>query len=405
MNTVDLSAAVRVRKARRRSSCMLCRSPIVTGQQISSSDGRDWTHVQCFIADRKERMSIGAVQYSYGEVGHDPPVHVVEGVWQGAKQTTRASAVNVSLCGRRLARRIKEQPGRLALCRECEELMTRNELPLPAVESQNREAMAPQDSLVHDYEGEIVIQLGQMFVDRTHDQQRKEQPPWVAKIARDFSWVTCNLTPIAVSARPDGRFHVMDGQHRFKAALAAGYDSGTPVRVRVWRNLTFRQEAILFVELNAKRHSVKPLDLFKAEVTADAGDARAVDVLLDTYGWKVGSAGVKGNFAAVTTLRRLYGRPGPEVCDKAIAAITLAWDRIPDSAHQNIVKALAAFFSTYREAEVNRLAEVLGRKPPQEILMWTRSKKPWLKSTVAALEELYDSGLRDPKRKLARPRG
>lgn len=391
------TASVRVRKARHGSTCALCRAPVVVGQQISS-DGGAWSHVQCFIEDRKERMNAVTDQYSYGEVGHDPPVHVVAGPWQGPKETTRAAAVNTSLCGKRLARRRQQQPTRHDLCRRCEELMTKPKA--PAVTPPPAESVTGPESLMHDYD-KLVVPMGKAFVDRSHAQQRNEQRTWVKEIADNFSWAIFNLNPVALSARPDGTYHIIDGQHRVAGATLAGHGPDTPIHAHVWHGLTFEQEAALFVLLNAKRHSVKPLDLFKAQVTAGYEDAFALDALLTMYGWRIGSAGREGHFAAVTTLRKIYNKPGgPEVCDKIIATITKAWGHSSEGAHQTVIKVLAAFWREYPAAEIDRLSDTLRRKMSAgEILAGSR-RTGWLAATVAQLQDRYDSGLRDPKRRL-----
>jgi Family of unknown function (DUF6551) len=408
VSNTALETAVHVRKARRRSVCALCRGPVLVGQQIGS-DGGGWSHVRCFIADRKERMTASTEEYSYGEVGHDPPVHVVTGLWQGPKQTTRDSAMNVSLCGRRLARRIKERPTRHALCRECEELMDQaalspnapNELPLETC----AQAPAELESLRQDYEV-LVIQLGQMFVDRSvPGLQRPLQVPRARRMAARFSWARFYENPPKVSARPDGRYHIMDGQHEVEAARIAGSSPDTPVRVHVWRNLNYQQESEMFGH-NRDRGAVRALDLFASDVTSGHADAVALDVLLNTYKWTAGSAGVEGNIAAVTTIRRIYGKKnGPELCEKVIATITKAWGHNSDGAHQAILKVLGAFYEEYPAADIGRLAHVLDREvKPQDVPAWTH-EKGWQSLSVARLQGLYDNGLRDPARRLKPSRG
>lgn len=404
-------ARVRVLKARHGSTCTLCRAPIVVGQQISS-DGGGWSHVQCFIADRKEQMTAVTTEYSYGEVGHDPPVHVVIGPWQGPHEVTRKGPrVNISLCGSPLGRRKVKPPPRNKLCRDCEDLMVSNKpLPLPPYRLQPdaHPVLTPPEarppSLMCEYET-LIVEIGQMFVDRSHAQQRNEQQGWVKEIGDNFSWSIFNLNPVALSARPDGTYHIIDGQHRVAGATRAGHGPETPVHAHVWRGLTFEEEAALFVLLNAKRHSVKPLDLFKAQVTAGYEDAFALDAMLTTYGWRVGSAGPDGHFAAVTTLRKIYNKPhGPEVCDKIIATITKGWGHKSEGAHQNLIKVLAAFWREYPAAEIDRLSETLARKTtPAELLIGARLSG--VASTVSQLQEKYDLNLRDPKRRLKPSRG
>src|SRR5258708_24195794 len=117
------------------------------------------------------------------------------------------------------------------------------------------------------------------------------------------------------------------------------------MRVHVWRNLSSQQEAELFGHTNRDRHAVRALDLFIADVTSGHSDAAALDILLNSYEWKAGSAAREGNFAAVTTLRRLYGKPGrPGLCDKGVATIARAWDNSPDGANRTVVPAPAACY-------------------------------------------------------------
>ena len=198
----------------------------------------------------------------------------------------------------------------------------------------------------------------------------------------------------------------MDGQHEVAGARLAGNGPETPVRVHVWRGLTYQQEAELFSH-NRDRHAVRALDLFIADVTSGRPEAVALDILLNSYGWKAGSAGREGNFAAVTTLKRLYGKPnGPAVCEKIVATITQAWDHHPDGANRTVVSALGAFYQTYPRAEVERLAQVLHRgTTPESIHLWAHEAKSWLRVAVVRLQERYDSGLRDPQRRLEPPQG
>jgi Family of unknown function (DUF6551) len=395
---------IHVRKARRSSVCPLCRGPIMTGQQISDGSSRGWVHVRCLIteqrshvtSDKKDQLFSQALEFSYGEVGHDPPVHAVAGPWQGPAVTSRAAASNVSLCGKKLSRVRKRQPETHDLCRKCEDIMAKpgSKPPAPAI----------NPTTTQDYEV-LTIPLGSLFVDRSvPGLQRQPQEAWSRKIAASFSWARFNENPPKVSARADGRYHIMDGQHEVEGARLAGHGSDTLVRVHVWRGLTYQQEAELFGHTNRDRHTVRALDLFIADVTAGVPDAVALDVLLDTYKWKAGSSGKRGNFAAVTTLRQLYAkRRGPEICDRVVATITAAWDHDPDGANRTVVAALGAFYQKYPDARVDRLAHVLHQRPIVEIHKWPHSGTGWLGHAVLWLQGWYDNGLRDPKRRLVSP--
>jgi hypothetical protein len=383
---------IHVRKARRNSVCTLCSGPIMTGQQISDGSGQGWAHVRCLITEQRSDMAgeadhlfSQALDFSYGEVGHDPPVHAVAGPWQGPAVASRADARNV--------RARKNRPELHDLCRKCEELMGR---------ATSKPVINPDAT--QDYEV-LVVPLGSLFVDRSvPGLQRQPQEAWVRKIAAGFSWARFNENPPKVSARADDRYHIMDGQHEVAAALTV-HGPETLVRVHVWRNLSYQQEAELFSHTNRDRHTVRALDLFIADVTSGRPEAVALDVLLNTYKWKAGSSGREGNFAAVTTLRRLYAKPrGPEVCDRVVATITAAWDHDPDGANRTVVSALGAFYQKYPDADAERLAHVLRRTVrPVDIHKWPHEGTGWLQVGVLRLQQKYDNGLRDPERRLVPP--
>jgi hypothetical protein len=388
-----------VRKARRSSVCPLCRGPIMTGQQISDGSSRGWVHVRCLIteqrshvtSDEKDQLFSETLEFSYGEVGHDPPVHAVAGPWQGPVSTSRADARNVSLCGKKLSRVRKKQPELHELCRRCEDIMAKPAKPAA------KPAAGPDAT--QDYEA-IVVPLGSLFVDRSvPGLQRDEQKAWSKKIKTSFSWARFNENPPKVSARPDGRYHIMDGQHQVEAARLAGYGPETQVRVHAWRDLGYQAEAEIFSHTNTDRHAVRALDVFAGHVTAGRPDAVALDVLLDTYKWKPGSAGKEGNFAAVTTLRRLFAkRDGSQVCDRVIATITAAWDHHPDGANRTVVTALGAFWEAYPQADIERLAQVLKRDiRPYDMKVWAH-ERAWQETAVIKLRNLYNSGLHAKRR-------
>ena len=225
----------------------------MTGQQISDGSNRGWVHVRCLIteqrshvtSDKKDQLFSETLDFSFGEVGHDPPVHAVAGPWQGPVSTSRADARNVSLCGKKLSRVRKKQPELHELCRRCEDIMAKPAKPAAKP--------AADPDATQDYEV-LTVPLGSLFVDRkVPGLQRPEQEQWSRKIAGAFSWARFNENPPKVSARADGRYHVMDGQHEVAGARLAGHGPETLVRVHVWRGLAYQQEAELFGHTNRDR--------------------------------------------------------------------------------------------------------------------------------------------------------
>jgi hypothetical protein len=400
---------VHVRKARHSGTCVLCHGPILVGQQISDGSGGGWSHTRCLIAERRSQVIEEKLAYSFGEVGHDPPVHAVAGPWQGPAHTTRAEARNTSLCGKKLSRVKRRHPKTHELCRMCEDLMAKTPKPQPAqpevkpvlaqLDEQMQELNAVSDQ---DYTVEF-LELGSLSVDMSDAGdggrlQRPQQRSWVKRIAADFSWARFNRRPPIVSVDDDGTTHIIDGQHQVAAALAAGYPAETRVRCHVYRNLTREQKAKMFREENRDRKSVKPIDLFRGRIAEHEPAAVAINALLTSHGWEIGSHGKVGSFAAVITLDDIYKQKnGPEICRKTLSVITDAWDRSPDSSHSTIAKVVSLFIRQYPDADLGRLASLLRREvslQPHRIQMWRKEDgAAWKETCVMKLRERYNNRL------------
>lgn len=68
--------------------------------------------------------------------------------------------------------------------------------------------------------------------------------------------------PLRASYR-DGKFYIIDGQHRYYAAIAKGIEDLPCI---VHTGLTKEDEARLFVRLNTSRKTLKPIDTFRANI-------------------------------------------------------------------------------------------------------------------------------------------
>ena len=94
---------------------------------------------------------------------------------------------------------------------------------------------------------------------------------------------------LIVSYRDD-KFYIIDGQHRYYAALARGVKD-LPCIIRT--GLTMEDEARIFVEMNTSRKPLNPFDTFKANIANGNENIPEVKVdmiikrLCDKYGIKI----------------------------------------------------------------------------------------------------------------------
>ena len=154
--------------------------------------------------------------------------------------------------------------------------------------------------------GSIPVQL--LKVD--HRYQRPVNSAHVNKISKDFNKKYLNC--IIVSYR-DGYFWILDGQHRYNAAVIKGVETLTCIIIT---DLTSQEEAKMFKDLNINHKKPDPYKLFKANVwNGDKSDPEvAVDLeikrICDKYNIEVKKVGngTKGkNLRCLSRVRWIVG--------------------------------------------------------------------------------------------------
>lgn len=175
---------------------------------------------------------------------------------------------------------------------------------------------------------------------------------------------------IEVSARANGNYHILDGQHRVAALRQAGFHTEL-VECKVHNGLDVAQEARRFNGLNTFT-SPRPFDRFKVRVKANDPIACGIDAILMEFGWRLQAGDTPGAFTAVVAAERVYvghgtteKDRGPENLRSALGVVTEAWGRKPINANGFIIGGLGLFFARYgsevdRPALVKRLAQFPG---------------------------------------------
>ena len=97
---------------------------------------------------------------------------------------------------------------------------------------------------------EELLSTGELYSGQPY--QRPVNDPAVNKLVRE--WDPRLLTPLVVSYR-DGRYNLVDGQHRICAMRKKNNGKDVTALCRVYRGLTYEQEAELYYKLDrAKGH-------------------------------------------------------------------------------------------------------------------------------------------------------
>ena len=119
------------------------------------------------------------------------------------------------------------------------------------------------------------VDINKLDIDNTYQRntnstRSKEN---IKKIMNNFSWE--EFTPITVVKTEKGTYNIIDGQHRYKAAVAPGDIKELPCWII--KKTSVKEQADTFIGINKNRVSTNPYDLYKAQIAAENPDAIMID--------------------------------------------------------------------------------------------------------------------------------
>jgi hypothetical protein len=137
-----------------------------------------------------------------------------------------------------------------------------------------------------------------------HDYQRRLDPSRIARYAANWSWVSCGT--LIVSRREQGRFAIIDGQHRWEAAKLRHDIRDLPCLAFALDQI--RDEAIGFLAANTERKIPSLADQFNALIVAQNPDAIVAERLAKTAGRRIAGGTGPWTISCTAELLRLIQR-------------------------------------------------------------------------------------------------
>lgn len=261
----------------------------------------------------------------------------------------------------------------------------------------------PMAEIPPDVERETVgemVPVMSMFADGLYSRGIGEA--LVQQMAADFDRSAVGV--LYVSLRPDGRYAVLDGNHRWAAAMAAGI---TRLPCRVYLDLTPDQEAALFAKFNRDRRAMRPGEIFKARLAAR--ESRAMEIQRIVHGFQLDLAltggAEAGRIQAVATLDKIYSVHGAIGLREVLALAHEAWGREARAYTQQVLSGLAAFWVRYRHQYTrSRFIDRLKLAGPTQLLAKSNAFRTVVigmspeQAFGRTLLETYNGGLRPQSR-------
>jgi len=227
----------------------------------------------------------------------------------------------------------------------------------------------------------ITLTVGYLKVDYVY--QREPNRKRVAYIADN--WDPAMAREILVSKRKDGSCYIIDGQHTAAAAIAK-YGAQHQLRCRVLEGLTLQEEAELFYRQNESVVRVGAAELYRARLTAEEPTALAINLIVTKHGLRVTNYGASGVITAIAALESVHTRQG--TLDATLGLLKAAWGdrgnrngadkktRKGDGAYNGmIMKSVGCFVARYPEADTDRLAKLLQKENPVDLLAVINSEQ------------------------------
>lgn len=215
--------------------------------------------------------------------------------------------------------------------------------------------------------------VGDLYVDPTVQRALKQHR--VNKIAGDFQPEALGV--LTTSLRPDGLVHLIDGQHRYRAAETVGYKG--VIKTNEYHGLSLAEEAALFRLLN-NTEKVNPIDQFVVACVEGRRDAVQIAKFLADNGWTVSTAAGKGKISAIRSLERVYasGEHGPWAASAAIAVLTSAYGHIASAVNGSLIEGTGRFLIKYHgNVDLTDLGKRLSQSPggPDALVGYARGQK------------------------------
>lgn len=229
--------------------------------------------------------------------------------------------------------------------------------------------------------------------------QRPIKESAVNRLVRE--WDDNLLDPLAVSFR-DGRFNLVDGQHRVLALRKKNGGRDVIVLCRVYTGLTYEQEAELCVKLDRAKKHLSMAQSVKALLEAGTDPTiEQINRLMKYEGfvWALGKS--RGGDYEVTNTQAVisaYKLLGSEDFMRLLWILNNTWHGEPASLNAAMFSGLALFIKTY-ETELNdhTFVQRLSVIAPEEIVR--RGKADFSTNNKAlrcakVLWDKYNSGRR-----------
>lgn len=208
--------------------------------------------------------------------------------------------------------------------------------------------------------------------------QRPVRQRHVNKLVRE--WNPTYLTPIEVSLR-DGKYNVVNGQHRVAAIRRIMGGKDTLVNCLVYTGMTYEQEAAMYYLLDKTTGHLKLANAVKALLESGT-DPELIDIKqrIERAGftWALDKpSGVTYEIKPVREIISAYQKLGGRTFSRMLGLMAGTWHGTQNSLKSGMISGMALFLKTHEnELEDHEFIRRLSEIDPVEIIQLAHVDRP-----------------------------
>ena len=185
-------------------------------------------------------------------------------------------------------------------------------------------------------------------------------------------WDDRLMEPLTVSFR-DGKFYVIDGQHRIQALRKMNGNQDVMVLCKVFNGMTYFDEAMLCYQLDKAKRRLTLAQSTKALVESGTdADIGNICRLMDEAGftWDLEKSREGDHRIVVTrSIIDAYQVLGPDAFSRMLSLLDACWHGDPNSLNASMISGMTLFLKTYSQ-DLNdaSFSQRMAAIDPQEIV-------------------------------------
>ena len=204
------------------------------------------------------------------------------------------------------------------------------------------------------------------------------------------------VNPVKVSRR-DGVNFVFNGQHTIETIALVSGSRDTPVWCMVYDELNYQDEADIFANQMKFVKSLKPFEVFIANIEAGNDKQLIIKDLVESYSLSIGQARNYNVICAVSALERIYDKYGYHVLDRTLRLCVGAWEGDMYSLAANFLNGVARLVAAFGDLLKDDLfIERISLISVKQLVRTAKERRPGSLGYAEAMLVVYNRKCRYP---------